>query len=103
MPDKRNPKGLYEKLKGSGVWWIRYADEDGTIKRELAGTKANASRLYHNRKSAVLEGRKLPSRTRAIVTFSEIADDALEHSKAHKLSSADDVCRMPLLVEWFGN
>jgi integrase len=103
MPEKRGTKGVYEKSPGSGVWWIRYANAYGRIVREKVGTKANAARLYLNRKSAVLEGRKLPNRIRAVVMFAELADDTLEYSKAHKLSSVDDVCRMQVILEWFGS
>lgn len=53
-------RGIYEKVKGSGEYWIRYADVDGKIRREKAGTKANAHKLRLKRKAAVLEGRKLP-------------------------------------------
>jgi hypothetical protein len=46
----RNPRGVFEKVKGSGVWWIRYGDTDGRLRREKAGTKAVAIKLYRKRK-----------------------------------------------------
>jgi hypothetical protein len=45
-----NPRGVFEKVNGSGVWWIRYRDTDGRLRREKAGTKAVAIKLYIKRK-----------------------------------------------------
>ena len=57
-------KGLFEKVPGSGVWWIRYADATGRIRREKAGTKSVAITLYRKRKTEALQNRKLPERLR---------------------------------------
>jgi site-specific recombinase XerD len=99
---KRNPKGVYEKVPGSGQWWARYADATGRIRRERAPSKAAALQIYQRRKTEVLQGRKLPESLRTrLVSFAEIARDALAHSKAHKRSYADDVTRMePLLARF---
>ena len=78
----RKVRGVFEKIPGSGVWWIRYVDSAGRIRREKAGTKDSANALYRKRKTQVLEGRKLPEKLRrARVSFAEIAKDVLEHSK----------------------
>jgi site-specific recombinase XerD len=96
-------RGIYEKVNRSGKWWIRYADVDGKIRRELAGSKANAHKLLLKRKAAVLEGRKLPENLRQKpVSFAEIADEALAYSRLHKRSYRDDEYRMIVLKDWFG-
>ncbi len=96
-------KGVYEKVPGSGVWWIRYADHTGRIRREKAGSRSSATALYQKRKTEVLEGRKFPERLRRrAVYFASLAEDALEYSKAHKLSFAHDEYRMRKLVAQFG-
>ena len=65
-------RGIFEKMPGSGVWWIRYADATGRIRREKAGTKSAAISLYHKRKLEALQGRKLPETLRrAPVLFRE--------------------------------
>ena len=38
--------GLFEKAKGSGQWWIRYADQYGHIHREKVGPKSLAQKAY---------------------------------------------------------
>ena len=97
---RKNPRGLFEK---GGVWWIRYADAEGRERREKAGTKSVALKLYTKRKQGALEHRKLPENLRARkTTFAELASDALEYSKAHKLSYRDDKSRMKRLTDWIG-
>jgi integrase len=98
----RKQRGLFEKMPGSGVWWIRYADADGRIRREKVGNRGAALKLYRKRKTQVLQGEKLPENFRAKPTlFSELADVALAWSKAHKISSADDATRMKRIRETF--
>src|SRR5579859_4401383 len=101
----KKERGVYEKHPGSGVWWIRYSDASGRIRRERAGTKTAAKKLYQIRKAEVFQGRKLPENLRVRrITFSEIAEDALAYSAVHKPGSyRDDQSRMPSLVGWFGN
>ena len=96
--------GIYDRVKGSGVFWIRYADSHGKIRREVAGTLSNANELYSVRKSAALLGQKLPFMLkRKVVMFSELAASFLIYSKAHKKAFKDDEGRMKLLVELFGD
>jgi len=50
-------RGIFEKLRGSGVWWIRYVDAQGRYRREKAGTWGNADKLLTKRKSEALQGK----------------------------------------------
>jgi len=96
-------RGIFEKRRGSGVWWIRYVDAQGRYRREKAGTWGNADKLLTKRKSEALQGKKLPETLRQrVVLFSEIGDDALAYSRGHKRSHRDDESRMKRLKEWFG-
>ena len=104
-PEKpRNPRGVFEKFPGSGVWWIRYADTTGHIRREKAGAKSVALVLYRKRKTQILEGKKLPENLRrANVAFEEIARDVLEYSRTTKVREAYRIDRwhMETLLRWF--
>ncbi|MGC1998722.1 MAG: hypothetical protein WA658_02630 [Candidatus Acidiferrales bacterium] len=72
-------RGIFEKVPGSGEWWICYYDQTGRRRREKAGTKSAAIQLYRKRKQQVLEGVKLPEKLRRrVVPFAEIAKDTLE-------------------------
>ena len=100
----QHPRGIFERPKASGVWWVRYAAADGREHREKAGTKGMALALYRKRKTEALAGKKLPERLRArAVTFADLAKDALAYSKAHNRSHKTDAGRLAELVEWFGN
>lgn len=59
-------RGIFEKEPRSGIWWIRYVDAVGRLRREKAGTKSTASDLYHKRKNEALMGRKLPEKLRSL-------------------------------------
>ncbi len=96
-------RGVYEKLSGSDVWWIRYVDADGRFRREKAGTKGTAVDLYRKRKTEALQGKKLPEKLRRrVVRFAELADDALEYSKANNAGHASDGYRIAALRKEFG-
>jgi hypothetical protein len=96
-------RGVFEKLPGSGIWWICYFDQFGKKRREKAGTKSVATKLYGKRKQQVLEGKKLPEMFRKpSVNFNQLADDALAYSKRNKRSYKTDVPRFANLKEWFG-
>lgn len=97
-------RGVYEKIPGSGIWWIRYADSHGRIRREKVGNKAAAIQLYQKRKTQVLQGAKLPESFRARkISFTEIADDALAYCAANNRGSKFDAYRIGRLKSEFGN
>jgi integrase len=96
-------RGIFEKVKGSGTWWIRYHDSTGKLRREKAGAKAMAIALYQKRKTEALQGKKLPETLRRRdVTFSELVTDALDYSREKKRSYYDDKYRLEKVRGWFG-
>ncbi len=101
---KTNPRGVFEKVPGSGVWWVRYVDAEGAFRREKAGSKSAALSLYRKRKTEALEGKKLPKKLRTrIVRFSELADDYLAYANANNEGSVVDKYRIKKLRDAFGN
>ncbi len=93
-------RGLFEKVPGSGVWWIRWHDAEGRRHREKAGTKSAAITLYRKRKQQALEGRKMPELNRRRVTFGELGHDALDY-RSQQRTSRTDKGRMARLLEWW--
>jgi integrase len=75
-------RGVYERDKGSRVWWIRWTDAAGTKRREKVGQKSHAKTLLDKRKTEKLQRTKLPELSGTSLLFSELLEDALEHSKA---------------------
>ncbi|HVH70695.1 MAG TPA: site-specific integrase [Candidatus Dormibacteraeota bacterium] len=97
-------RGVFEKVPGSGIWWIRYFDQFGKKHREKPGTKSVAIKLYGKRKQQVLEGKKLPEMFRKpSINFAQLVDDGLAYSKRNKRSHKADVPRFAKLKDWFGN
>jgi len=98
------PRGVWEKMPGSGIWWIHYVDAEGKRRREKVGRKTDAIRLYHQRKADAAAGKKLskPLRQRDR-TFQELADNALEYAKKNKANPSDDEQKIRLLTGKFGS
>lgn len=63
---KARVRGVFERPKGSGMWWCRWADGSGRLHREKCGTKSSAIAVYRKRKLAVLEGQLLPGKIRQV-------------------------------------
>jgi len=101
----KGQRGIFERPKGSQVWWIRYADATGRERREKAGTKSAARQLYTKRKAHALEGRKLPEKLRArTILFNELLDDAVEYNE-HRAGSSGKLRsrRVDLLRDGMGS
>lgn len=75
-------KGISEREKGSGIFWIRWTDAEGRRHFEKAGNRGAAEFLLSKRKQDVIIGKKQPEllRTKA-VTFGELCDDAVKYSR----------------------
>ena len=56
---------MFERPKGSGIWWARSYDEQGREHREKVGPKGLALEVYRKRKTEVAERRFFPERFRA--------------------------------------
>jgi site-specific recombinase XerD len=100
------PRGIYEKIPGSKIYWIRFADTSGKIRREKAGSLSSANSLLAKRKTETLQGRKLPETLRIRqIRFEELGKDALEYSKSNnaKGSYRVDKGRMEVLKKEFGD
>src|SRR5262245_53838079 len=61
---RSHPRGIFERPRGSGVWWTRYNDEHGREHREKVGPKGLALKVYQKRKTEIAERRFFPERLR---------------------------------------
>jgi integrase len=86
-------KGVYEKVPGSAIWWIRYADASGRIRREKVGTKSAAIQLYRKRKTEVSQGKKLPENLRTCAKVGDLAPAMQRDYEINKRKSDDSVER----------
>ena len=68
--------------------------------RREQGNKGAAIRRNQKRKTELLQGEKLPEQLRAKrITFSELAADAIERARGHKLTWQDDEIRLTPMRE----
>jgi len=99
-------RGIFERPKDSGIWWVRYADNFGRIHREKVGPKGLAKTVYQKRKTEVREGKFFPEklRRRREVLFKDMAKLYLgEHSRVNKRSYRNDRSNMKRLIAAFGD
>lgn len=101
---KERKRGIFEKVLGSEIYWIRYVDATGRYRREKAGTLSAADKLLTKRRHAALVGRKLPETLRRrAVRFSELCDDAKEYIVANYAQPQHDLGRLENVRKWFGD
>ncbi len=87
-PDERpRDRGVFERPTGSGIWWVRYTDENRRLHREKVGTKALALKVYRKRKTEIAERRFFPERIRKReILLSEAIEDYLKRVKGRARS-----------------
>lgn len=86
-------RGVYEKVPGSGIWWVRYADASGRIRREVAGRKSAAITLYRKRKTEILQRKKLPENLRSVVKVSGLVPALTRDYAVNSRKSGESVER----------
>jgi integrase len=76
-------QGISERIKGSGIWWIRWTGADSKRHFEKAGTHSAAKTLLAKRRQDTILGKKQPELLRGrALTFNDLCDDAIKHSEA---------------------
>jgi integrase len=105
MKSKQQPqrsRGVFERPKGSGIWWINYYVQRKQ-KREKVGSRSSALALYKARKTDAWRGIKLPELRTAKLTLSALIDDALVFANAHNQSARDYECKARIVRKAMGS
>lgn len=80
------PRGIYEKVSGSKIYWIRYTDVGGNERREKCGNITSAKSRLAIRHSEKTQGLHInPPRT---ILFGTLIDDAIAYAKSENDSYA---------------
>lgn len=79
---KGEDRGLEERPKGSGVWYIRYHDHLGKEHREKVGPKALARKCYEQRKTEIRQLKFDPDAVTRRVTWT--VGKMLAHFREHR-------------------
>jgi site-specific recombinase XerD len=102
-PKQEKHKGVFEKVKNSGIWWIRYTNEQGKRVTSKVGNFSAAVRVYEQRTTAIRVGILLPNSPRRGTKFSELVTDANKFSEKHHRASKDFKQRADLTLADFGD
>ena len=107
MPRKRavrKERGVFEKVPGSDIWWIRYKI-DGVEHREKVGRFSDAVDLYRIRRADALRGAKLPAKMKKRgVKFVTIGLHALDWYVEHGRKDVKNFrIRMNIILKDFGD
>ena len=88
-------KGIFERLPGSGVWWVRYKDHNHREHREKVGPKGLAVKVYAKRVAQVAEGKFFPERAIRVrhVLLKDFLADYVKHHVTGKLKNAKHEAR----------
>jgi integrase len=86
----KKQRGIFERPKGGGCWWVSYCDEFGHRHREKVGLRSAALDVYHQRKTEVRLGKFRPEDVqRKKVALDQILDDYFDSCKARKVHDLD--------------
>ena len=105
MPRKakqQKHRGVFERQKGSNVWWIRYTDQRGRRVTRKIGHHSAAVHAYDRVTSAIRVGLVVPNASRSGVRLSELIDDAIRFAERHHRAHKDFKQRAELVREAFG-
>lgn len=98
----KKERGVFEKPKGSGVWWINFY-VDRKQHREKVGARSAAIDLYRIRKADARQRKKLPDLRKGKVMLSTLIYDALEFAQSHNQSVRDYECKARIVRDAFGS
>jgi site-specific recombinase XerD len=98
-------RGIFERPPRGGVWWISYCDAEGKRHREKIGRRSAAMDAVVKRRMEIREGRFIPPRGGARLTFRDLSEAALRQKKLRlaELSYRTDSMRLKQLLPLIGN
>jgi integrase len=76
------PRGIWERPRGSKVYWIRYTDADGLRRREKCGSLTNAKQRLAIRHAERVSGESLSLKPIKSFALSVLIDDAIAYAKS---------------------
>lgn len=98
MRGKKLPRGVFVR---EGLYWIRFADRRGKIRREKVGPYLEqAKAAYQKRKSEVRELKFFPEKMRQrVILFGELVGEYLQYARRTKRDWSHDDARLQVLLE----
>lgn len=96
-------KGVFERPKGSGIFWINYYDSDGKRHREMVGRESVAENAYLQRRQEVREGKFRPPRNSRSMTFRTLAAARMAQKRTYLAARSyrTDELRLKRMLDLF--
>jgi site-specific recombinase XerD len=101
----KKQRGIFERPKCSGIWWIRYADQHGREHREKVGMKSTAIAKYQQRKTEIRFDKFTPEEVKGKhqrASVEEIINDRMEVAKSLR-SASHNVRQLFWWRMWLGD
>lgn len=102
-PRLRKHKGVFERDKGSNIWWARFTDIDGKRKSRCVGTFSDACNFVDEQKVRVRKRIMAPIPSHRGVRYKQIVEDAIKQSDESRSDHRNFVQRLNTTVEQFGH
>lgn len=106
MPRKakeKKHKGVFEREKGSGIWWCRFTDVDGKRKSRCVGTFTDACNFVDEQKVRVRKRIIAPVPSHRGIRFQQLTDDAIKQSDTSRADHRNFEQRLNVANEKFGH
>lgn len=102
-PRVRKHKGVFERDKGSNIWWARFTDIDGKRISRCVGTFTDACNFVDEQKVRVRKRIMAPVPSHRGIRYGQLADDAIKQSREDRGDHRNFVQRLNTTVEQFGH
>jgi integrase len=106
MPRKskqRKHKGVFERDKGSDIWWVRFTNHDGKRVSRCIGTFSDACNFVDEQKVRVRRQIIAPVPSHRGVRYSQLVEEAIKRSDKDRSDHRNFEQRLKVSVEQFGH
>jgi integrase len=102
-PKEKKHRGVFEREKGSGIWWVRFVDVDGKRKARCVGTFSDAVDFYEAEKVRIRRRLVAPIASHRGIRYDQLVDDALKYSETDHRDQRVFEQRLEVTREKFGH
>jgi site-specific recombinase XerD len=102
-PKEKKHRGVFEREKGSGIYWVRFVDVDGKRKARCVGIFSDAVDFYEAEKVRIRRRIVAPVAGHRGVRFGQLIDDAVKHIETSHRDQRNFSQRLEMVREQFGH
>jgi site-specific recombinase XerD len=102
-PKEKKHRGVFEREKGSNIWWVRFVDTDGKRKARCIGNFSDAVDFYEAEKVRIRRRIIAPIATHRGVRYDQLVDDALKYNETDHRDQRVFAQRLEVTREKFGH